>query len=69
MYERDVRCDADRRTDSGRRPADGLSSSEAAERVGRYGRNAIQDERRSLLLEVAGHFWGPIAWMIEAALC
>ena len=64
----DVRSDPDRRADAARGPTDGLSGTEAAQRLARYGPNAIEDERRSALLEVLGHFWGPIPWMIEVAL-
>ena len=46
----------------------GLSTNEAEARLRRYGPNAIQEERQSLFLEIGSHFWGPIPWMIEAAL-
>jgi H+-transporting ATPase len=46
----------------------GLSSAEAARRLEQYGTNEIPSERRRLLLEIGSHFWGPIPWMIEAAL-
>jgi H+-transporting ATPase len=45
----------------------GLSSAEARERLARFGPNALTEQRRSLLLELLGYFWGPIPWMIEAA--
>ena len=64
----DVRNAEDRRADAQHGDADGLSSTEAAERLQRYGPNAIEEERHSILLEVLSHFWGPIPWMIEAAL-
>jgi H+-transporting ATPase len=50
------------------RETEGLSSAEAAQRLEQYGPNEIPAERRSLLLEIGSHFWGPIPWMIEAAL-
>ncbi len=56
---RDVREPADQRADAERRADDGLSAAEARQRLDRYGPNAIQEERHSLLLEVLGHFWGP----------
>jgi H+-transporting ATPase len=46
----------------------GLSSVEAAGLLERLGPNEIPEERRSLLLEVGLRFWGPIPWMIEAAV-
>jgi H+-transporting ATPase len=48
--------------------SDGLSSDEAARRLAEVGPNEIAEERRSVLLELLSHFWGPIAWMIEAAV-
>jgi H+-transporting ATPase len=46
----------------------GLSGEEAARRLAEMGPNAMPEERRSLLAELASFFWGPIPWMIEAAL-
>ena len=48
-------------------PAKGLSQSEAEARLSRYGPNALPEEKTSLWKEIAGHFVGPIAFMIEAA--
>jgi H+-transporting ATPase len=45
----------------------GLSARQAAERLERYGPNALREERVNPLLKFLGYFWGPIAWMIEAA--
>ncbi|MGH9918438.1 MAG: cation-transporting P-type ATPase [Nitrososphaerales archaeon] len=45
----------------------GLSSSEAAERLQRFGPNLIVEKRQSRLVAFLRYFWGPIAWMIEAA--
>ncbi|MDE2583404.1 MAG: plasma-membrane proton-efflux P-type ATPase [Rhodospirillales bacterium] len=45
----------------------GLAAAEAAARLGRYGPNAVDDQRTSLLLQFLGYFWGPIPWMIEIA--
>ena len=47
---------------------DGLSAAEAARRLAKTGPNAIPEEHRSLLAELASYFWGPIPWMIEVAL-
>jgi H+-transporting ATPase len=46
----------------------GLSSGEAAARLAEVGPNEIAEHRRSVVSEFVGHFWGPIAWMIEAAV-
>jgi H+-transporting ATPase len=48
--------------------AGGLSSSEAARLLEQNGPNEIPEVRRSLLLEIGLRFWGPIPWMIEAAV-
>ncbi|MEJ2379053.1 MAG: plasma-membrane proton-efflux P-type ATPase, partial [Pseudolabrys sp.] len=45
----------------------GLSSEEAKARLAKYGENAIQEKRVSLLRKFFGYFWGPIPWMIEIA--
>jgi H+-transporting ATPase len=46
---------------------DGLATSEAQRRLLKYGYNELPDAPRNPLLEFLSHFWGPIAWMIEAA--
>ena len=46
---------------------DGLSSSEAANRLQQYGRNEIEERRQSRVIAFLRYFWGPIPWMIEAA--
>ncbi len=45
----------------------GLSQAEAARRRDRFGPNAIPEKRPGRALEFARKFWGPIAWMLEAA--
>ncbi len=45
----------------------GLSGREAEERLKLYGHNEITEKKRNPLLKFLGYFWGPIAWMIEAA--
>ena len=45
----------------------GLSSAEAKERIEKYGRNELVDKEASALEKFLLFFWGPIAWMIEAA--
>ncbi len=47
---------------------DGLSETEARARLGRYGYNEIREEPSSLLRGILKRFWGPIPWMLEAAL-
>ena len=47
---------------------DGLSSSEAEKRLQQYGANEIQEKKVNPLLKFLRYFWGPIPWMIEAAV-
>ncbi len=46
---------------------DGLTSAEATARIEKYGRNELVDKQASDLEKFLAFFWGPIAWMIEAA--
>jgi H+-transporting ATPase len=46
----------------------GLSSSEAEKRLQQYGLNEIQEKKANPLKKFLGYFWGPIPWMIEAAV-
>jgi H+-transporting ATPase len=45
----------------------GLSSSEAQQRLGRYGPNALVEKEESFAAKLLRRFTGPIAYMIEAA--
>jgi H+-transporting ATPase len=45
----------------------GLNSSEAKERLSKYGSNEITERKVSPLKKFLRYFWGPIPWMIEAA--
>ena len=45
----------------------GLSSAEAKQRLDQYGRNELVEKEASDLEKFLRFFWGPIAWMIEAA--
>ena len=47
---------------------DGLSQAEAARRLTQYGPNEIKEEKQNVLLKILSYFWGPIPWMIEAAV-
>jgi H+-transporting ATPase len=47
---------------------DGLTQSEATTRLTQYGLNEITEKKASPLLKFLGYFWGPIPWMIEAAV-
>lgn len=46
----------------------GLTTEQAGRRLEQYGPNEIVEERENALLAFARYFWGPISWMIEAAL-
>jgi H+-transporting ATPase len=47
---------------------DGLSQAEAEKRLVEYGANEIAEEKTNLFLKFLTYFWGPIPWMIEAAV-
>ena len=47
---------------------DGLSQAEAQKRLTRYGPNEIEEKRTNPLLKFLTYLWGPIPWMIEAAV-
>ncbi len=47
--------------------ANGLTSSEAAQRLARGGPNSLPEQHVSLFMRQAHDFWGPIPWMIEVA--
>jgi H+-transporting ATPase len=46
----------------------GLSQAEAAKRLAQYGANEIAEHKANPLLAFLKYFWGPIPWMIEAAV-
>jgi H+-transporting ATPase len=48
-------------------PAEGLSEAEARKRLSQYGYNELVEEKVNPLRKFLSYFWGPIAWMIEAA--
>jgi H+-transporting ATPase len=47
---------------------DGLTQAEAHKRLAQYGPNEIEEKKTNELLKFLGYFWGPIPWMIEAAV-
>jgi H+-transporting ATPase len=47
---------------------DGLSQAEAEKRLAQYGPNEITEKKTNLFLKFLTYFWGPIPWMIEAAV-
>ena len=47
---------------------DGLSEAEAQKRLTQYGPNEIEEKKTNLFLKFLSYFWGPIPWMIEAAV-
>jgi len=46
----------------------GLTGSEAKDRIQKFGPNEIPEEEESAILKFLRYFWGPIPWMIEAAV-
>ena len=47
---------------------DGLSQVEAQKRLAQYGPNEIEEKETNAFLKFLSYFWGPIPWMIEAAV-
>jgi H+-transporting ATPase len=47
---------------------DGLTQAEAQKRLTRFGPNEIEEKKTNELLKFFSYFWGPIPWMIEAAV-
>ena len=48
--------------------ADGLTQAEAKKRQAQYGPNEIAEKKTNEYLKFLSYFWGPIPWMIEAAV-
>jgi H+-transporting ATPase len=46
----------------------GLSEAEAQKRLAQYGPNEIEEKKTNPFLKFLTYFWGPIPWMIEAAV-
>jgi len=47
---------------------DGLSQAEAQKRLAQYGPNEVAEKKTNPFLKFLTYFWGPIPWMIEAAV-
>ncbi len=47
---------------------DGLTQAEAQKRLAQYGPNEIEEKKTNPFLKFLSYFWGPIPWMIEAAV-
>ncbi|MEN6375116.1 MAG: plasma-membrane proton-efflux P-type ATPase [Smithella sp.] len=47
---------------------EGLSQAEAQKRLAQYGSNEIEEKKTNAFLKFLTYFWGPIPWMIEAAV-
>jgi H+-transporting ATPase len=47
---------------------EGLSQAEANKRLSEYGPNEIEEKKANPVLKLLTYFWGPIPWMIEAAV-
>ena len=47
---------------------DGLTEAEAQKRLTQYGPNEIEEKKANPFLKFLTYFWGPIPWMIEAAV-
>jgi H+-transporting ATPase len=46
----------------------GFSQKEAQRRLAQYGTNELPEKKTNPLLKFMSYFWGPIPWMIEAAV-
>ncbi|WP_179317597.1 plasma-membrane proton-efflux P-type ATPase [Winogradskyella undariae] len=46
----------------------GLTQTEAKKRLIQYGANEIEEKKTNMFLKFLSYFWGPIPWMIEAAV-
>ena len=48
--------------------SNGLTQAEAQKRLTQYGPNEIAEKKTNEILKFLSYFWGPIPWMIEAAV-
>src|SRR6202451_1458851 len=58
-------CEEEKKLESS---PDGLTQAEAQKRLTQYGPNEIAEKKTNELLKFLSYFWGPIPWMIEAAV-
>ena len=58
-------CEVEKKLESS---PDGLTQAEAQKRLIQYGPNEIEEKKSNELLKFLRYFWGPIPWMIEAAV-
>ena len=58
-------CEVEKKLESS---PDGLTQAEAQKRLTQYGPNEIEENKSNELLKFLSYFWGPIPWMIEAAV-
>jgi H+-transporting ATPase len=72
MAQRDDATSARSTSAGAHAPADvasgGLSEEEAARRLAADGPNAIPEARQSKLALLASKLWGPVPWLLEAAI-
>jgi len=47
---------------------DGLTESEAEDRIRIYGYNEVAEKKRNPLVEFLSRFWGPMPWLLELAI-
>ena len=48
--------------------ARGLTREEASARLRQYGPNTVREAKSHLFLAIAGKFWAPVPWMLEATI-
>ena len=58
-------CEVEKKLESS---PDGLTQAEAQKRLTQYGPNEIEEKKSNEFLKFLSYFWGPIPWMIEAAV-
>src|SRR5271170_5561684 len=58
-------CEVEKKLESS---PDGLTQVEAQKRLAQYGPNEIEEKKTNELLKFLSYLWGPIPWMIEAAV-
>lgn len=46
----------------------GLTTAEALTRLGQFGHNRVEEEKRHPLLSFVAKFWAPVPWMLEATI-